>query len=115
MPLDIHASANLIQSIIDTILDIVQQAIDSKTSTSIINVLSLLLRAPLDFLTKTVRNAAIKRAYEVDAGGISPESGRRLTNSEQALLRQFMVKVIKDTEHVGPLVSPLCDVGEEKS
>jgi hypothetical protein len=87
------------------ILSIVQQAIDDETSTSIISILSLLLRAPLDFLTKTVRNAVTRSVYEIDASGVLPGSTRKLAGSEQELLRNFMVKVIKDTEQLGPLVS----------
>jgi hypothetical protein len=87
------------------ILNILQKAIDDKTSANIISIISLLLQAPLDFLTKTVRTAAIKRTYEIDAGGILPGSTTPLTTSEQELLRRFMVKVIRDTEQVGPLVS----------
>ena len=70
-----------------------------------INIFSLLLQAPSDFLTKAVRTAAVKRAYEIDAAASKPGSSDPLSASESEIIRRFMVKVLKDTEYLGPLVS----------
>jgi hypothetical protein len=83
----------------------IQKVFDDTTSSHMINIFSLLLQAPSDFLSKAVRTAAIKRAYEIDASGMKPGSKEPLSGSESELVRRFMVKVLRDTEQLGPLVS----------
>jgi hypothetical protein len=60
----------------------IAKAIDNDTSSNMINIFSLLLQAPSDFLTKAVRSAAVKRAYAMDAAGLKPGSSDPLTVSE---------------------------------
>jgi hypothetical protein len=87
------------------ILKVIQSLIGDDTSVNNAAVFAFLLEAPSDFLNRNVRSLAIKRAYNIDASSPGQKSFKKLNAADRALIRRFMVKIIKDTEYIGPLVS----------
>ncbi|KAJ9111384.1 hypothetical protein QFC19_001152 [Naganishia cerealis] len=85
------------------ILSAIKTLLEDEAATSDTAVFAFLLGAPSDFLSKNVRGLAIRRAYAIDASSSAPGSLNVLKASERELIRRFMVKIVKDTDYVGPL------------
>ncbi|KAJ9095632.1 hypothetical protein QFC21_005504 [Naganishia friedmannii] len=85
------------------ILKAIQSLIGDDASVNDTAVFDFLLGTPSDFLNRNVRSMAIKHAYTIDASSPGPTSLKELNASDRALIRRFMVKIIKDTEYIGPL------------
>ncbi|KAJ9114638.1 hypothetical protein QFC22_005513 [Naganishia vaughanmartiniae] len=85
------------------VLKAIQSRIGDGSSINDTAVFAFLLGTPSDFLNRNVRSMAIKRAYTIDASSPGQSPAKKVNASDRALVRRFMVKVIKNTEYTGPL------------